>query len=318
MTIARTVKALLTTLALLHAPAALAQAIEPGAFNHDFLITSVRTPAPLDLEQLDPGSPSWSGVWAGAPETPVTLMWKITSTVNQEVFSNTSGSRLLRVKSVNDGTSLAFLMTFADPTQSDSIADIPRFHDSLAISVPFGLADSAFFGGCFAGPDQFDMIHMGNKCNGTMQCCPVGLLFWRADKGTRRPPLAFTVPGPSESEILSANSPGTIHELAETDAEVVHTWAGYDPVAKTWTVVVVRPMVSPAPLPPPDGATVICREGIVGRAPLASVTPCTPVGNLPNLLAGGTYQIVFANWDGGQQERNGLKFIGQWGDLLVQ
>jgi len=318
MTIARTVKALALASAVVHAPAALGQAVEPGAFNHDFLITSVGVALPLDLGDLDPRSPAWSGLWAGAPETPVKLMWKITATVNEEIFSRDSGTRLLTVKSVNDGASLAFLMTFADPTQSDSIADIPRFHDSMAIAVPFGLADSSFFTGCIGGPDQFDMIHMGNKCNGEMQCCPVGLLFWRADKGTRQPPLALTVPGPSESEILSANSPGTIHELAETDADVVHTWQAYDTATKAWTVVVVRPILSPPPLPPPEGATVICQEGIVGQVPLPSATPCTPIGNLPNLPPGASYQIVFANWDGGQAERNGMKFIGQWGDLLVQ
>jgi hypothetical protein len=82
--------------------------------------------------------------------------------------------------------------------------------------------------------------------------------------------------------------------------------------------VVVRPIQSPPPLEPPEGATIICREGIVGTAPLPPGTPCTPVGNLPNLFPGGTYQIVFANWDGGQQERNGHKFIGQWGDLVVK
>jgi hypothetical protein len=164
---------------------------------------------------------------------------------------------------------------------------------------------------------MFDMIHMGNKCNGEMQCCPVGILFWRADKGTRMPPLLATVPGPSESEVLTANSPGTIHETADTDLDRVKTWQAYDKRAKTWTVVVARPLVSPPPEPPPEGATVICKEGIVGVAPLPEGTVCTPIGNFPTITAG-TYQIVFANWDGAQSERNGIKFIGQWGDLQVQ
>lgn len=324
MKIAHAVKTVALASALLHATAALGQVIEPGAFNHDFLLTSVRASAPLDVTDVDPGSPAWSGVWAAAPSTPVTLMWKITATVNQEVFDNAAGTRLLNVQSVNDGATIAFKVVFADPTPSDSIADVPRFHDSLAIAVPFGVADTPYFAGCFAGPTQVDMIHMGNPCNqpGVFQCCPVGILFWRADKGTPNPaaapwPAAQTMPGPSECEVLSGNSPGTIHELAETDAGFVATWAGYDVATQTWTMVTVRPMISPPPLPPPEGATVICQEGIVGVAPLPAGIPCTPVGNFP-ALGPGTYQIVFANWDGGLQERNGMKFTGQWGDIVVQ
>jgi hypothetical protein len=318
MKTAHIVKALLLASTLLYTPAASSQ-VEPGAFNHDFLVTSPRVAALLDVGDLDPGSPAWRGPWAAAPVTPVRLMWKITATVNQEVFSNTSGTRVVNVQSVNDGVNIAFKMVFADPTKSDSIADVPRFHDSLALAFPFSPVDSPFFAGCVGGPDQFDMIHMGNPCNGDggLQCCPTGLLFWRADKGTRPSPTQSTVPGPSESEVLSANSPGTVHELAETDTGVVFTWAAYDSASKRWTVVVVRPLVSPPPLPPPDGATIICREGIVGVAPLHPDLVCTPVGNLPSFTRG-TFQVVFANWDGGQAERNGLKFIGQWGDLLVQ
>ncbi|HEU4383652.1 MAG TPA: ethylbenzene dehydrogenase-related protein [Anaeromyxobacteraceae bacterium] len=307
---------------LLQAPAALAQKVEPGAFNHDFLLTSVRVAGPLDTGNLDPASPAWRGKWAAAPVTRVNLMWKITANVNVEIFKlmGAGAARMLDVQSVNDGTDIAFRYSFADATQSDTIADVPLFHDAAALSVPFGVADSPFFTGCDAGPVQFDMIHMGNPCNDptAFQCCPVGMLFWRADKGTPNAPgrTPATVPGPSESEVITGNSPGSVHEVAETDADIVHTWQSF--AAKRWTVVVVRPIVSPPPLEPPEGATVICREGIVGTAPLPPGTLCTPVGNLPNLVPGATYQIVFANWDGGQQERNGHKFIGQWGDLVVR
>jgi len=318
MTTARTVKVLALACAMLWAPAAPGQKIEPGAFNHDFLLTSKHVAA-VDLNDLDPGSPFWSGVWTAAPTTSINLMWKITATVNQEVFSNTSGTRVLTAQSVNDGATIVFRYSFQDPSQSDSIADVPRFHDALATAIPFSTADSSFFAGCVGGPDQFDMIHMGNPCNGRdgLQCCPVGMLFWRADKGTRVPPLLSTVPGPSEHEVLTANSPGTVHEVAETDAGLVFTWQGYDQAAKRWTVVVARPMVSPPPLDPPEGATIICQEGIVGAAPLPAAVPCTPIGNFPRVVRG-LQQIVFANWDGGQAERNGKKFIGQWGDLLVE
>jgi hypothetical protein len=112
MTIARTLKALAIASALLQAPAALGQAIEPGAFNHDFLLTSARVDSPLDLTNLDPGSKAWPRLWGSTPPTRVNLMWKIVSTVNQEVFSNTSGTRVLTVRSVNDGATIAFLLSF--------------------------------------------------------------------------------------------------------------------------------------------------------------------------------------------------------------
>jgi hypothetical protein len=324
----RIVQASTLAAVLLQAPAALGQKVEPGAFNHDFLLTSLRVAGPLDTGNLDPASPAWSGTWAVAPVTNVTLMWKITANVNVEIFDKKSGgsARALSVQSVNDGGSIAFRISFADPSQSDSIGDYPLFHDAAAISVPFGVADSQFFTGCEGGAAQVDLIHMGNPCNdpAAFQCCPVGMLFWRADKGTLAPGAdprggaPRTVPGPSESEVITGNTPGSVHEVAETDAGVVFTWAGYDTRAKRWTVVVVRPTESPPPLDPPEGATIICREGIVGTAPIPPGTLCTPVGNLPNLFPGATYQIVFANWDGGLSERNGHKFIGQWGDILVQ
>lgn len=330
MNTTRIVQAFALASVLVQAPAALGQTsaaapapIEPGAFNHDFLLTSVRVASPLDTANLDPASPAWSGAWAAAPVTKVTLMWKITADVNVEIFAKQSGraTRVLDVQSVNDGASIAFRYSFADATQSDTIADVPLFHDGAAIAVPFGLVDSPFFAGCDPGPAQFDMIHMGNRCDGVdgFQCCPVGMLFWRADKGTPGPAGGpRTVPGPTESEVITGNSPGSVHELAETDAGVVSTWQSYDRRAKAWTVVVARPLVSPPPLPPPEGATVICREGIAGTAPLPPTAPCTPVGNLPTLNPGGTYPIVFASWDGGQRERDGHKFIGQWGDLAVK
>jgi hypothetical protein len=325
MTTSRMFKVFALASAVLLAPRALAQApTEPGPFHHDFLITSQFVAAPLDAANLDPASPGWSGLWAAAPATAVNLWWKIVSTVNAAVYSSTSGVRVLSVQSVNDGTAIAFKMVIGDPSQSDTIADVPLFHDSLALTIPFGVEDSSFFAGCDAGPAQIEMIHMGNPCDGLagLQCCPAGHLFWRADKGTPDPAGGpHTVPGLSESELLSSASPGSIHELAETDAGVAVTWAGYDAAARTWTVVVVRPLVSPPPLPPPDGATIICQEGIVGIAPLTPAAVCTPIGNLPALSRRGAaapYQIVFANWDGGQAERNGMKFIGVWGDLVIE
>lgn len=324
MNIARIVKTLALASAVLHAPAASGAVLEPGPFNHDFLITSRFVAGPLDVANLDPASPGWSGLWAAAPTTSVNLGWKIVATVNGNAYSNTSGVRVLAVQSVNDGLAIAFKMLIGDPTQSDSIADVPLFHDSLALTMPFGVDDSPIFAGCEGGPAQIEMIHMGNPCDGTggFQCCPTGHLFWRADKGVRDPAGGpHTVPGPSESELLTAASPGSVHELAETDAGVVFTWAGYDTVAKTWTVVVVRPLQSPPPMDPPEGATIICREGMVGIAPLLPTALCTPVGNLPALARRGAaapYQVVFANWDGALAERNGIKFIGVWGDLVIE
>jgi hypothetical protein len=318
----RIVQVLALAAVLIQPTAALGQRVEPGASNHNFLVTSVRVAGPLDTANLDPASPAWRGAWAAAPVTKVNLMWKIVADVTQEVFTNVGSGRVLNVQSVNDGATIAFRYSFSDGSQSDTIADVPLFHDGAAISVPYGVVDSPFFAGCDAGPLQFDMIHMGNPCNdpAAFQCCPVGMLFWRADKGTRNPAgvAPATVPGPSESEVITGNSPGSVHEVAETDADIVHTWQAYNAKAKSWTVVVTRPVESPPPLEPPEGATIICREGIVGTAPLPPGTQCTPVGNLPNLFPGATYQIVFANWDGGQQERNGHKFIGMWGDLAVQ
>jgi hypothetical protein len=35
------------------------------------------------------------------------------------------------------------------------------------------------------------------------------------------------------------------------------------------------------------------------------------------LVAGESYSTVWANWDGSKDERNGSKFIGLWGTLII-
>lgn len=108
---------------------------------------------------------------------------------------------------------------------------------------------------------------------------PVNILFWRADL-------------PGLQNIVSGGA-GTVQTTP--DSETLQLGHSQKRVGTSWVVVMKRPLVGPA-------------------ADSQGISP----GNLVTLTPGTNYRITFAQWDGGNEERNGVKLVaGTWQTLYV-
>ncbi len=241
--------------------------------------------------------------WGNATATEVPLEYIIFASANVKGgFDNWSkvnpeSTRLLSVKSIHDGEEILFRVEFADATFDENAKDVPRFFDALALLIPYSEAD---YPGCKAGPEAEPLIHMGMRCDGldehgdecppgeeaNCKCCPTNIHFWRPDK--------------VEVENIVTNGMGTTLETGETDDPLLFH-AAQDWSNGVWTVVMGRAMVGP-PNPEPEHP---------------DTTHVGPGGYMVTLEAGASYDTVWANWDGDRNERNGSKFIGLWGTLII-
>jgi hypothetical protein len=205
--------------------------------------------------------------------------------------------RHLSVKSVHDGEEILFKVEYADATFDENAGDVPRFFDALALLFPY---TGPGYEACIPGPTSEPLIHMGMRCDGrdeggnectdpddpACKCCPTNIHFWRPDK--------------VEVENIVTNGMGTTLETDETDDPLLfHASQNWE--NGVWTVVMGRAMVGPSDPDPahPDTTTV------------------GPGGYMVTLEAGESYDTVWANWDGDRDERNGSKFIGLWGTLII-
>jgi hypothetical protein len=241
--------------------------------------------------------------WATAPATDVPLEYIIFASANDYggfdnwAKVNPEAARLLSVKSVHDGEDILFRIEYADATYDENAKDVPRFFDALALLIPYSELD---YPGCKAGPEAEPLIHMGMRCDGldekgkecppgeenNCKCCPTNIHFWRPDK--------------VEVENIVTNGMGTTLETSETDDPLLFH-ASQDWSNGVWTVVMGRAMVGP---PNPEPAHL-------------DATDVGPGGYMVTLEAGASYDTVWANWDGDRDERNGSKFIGLWGTLII-
>ncbi|MEN8132730.1 MAG: ethylbenzene dehydrogenase-related protein [Pseudomonadota bacterium] len=241
--------------------------------------------------------------WGSATATDVPLAYIIFASANAKggfdnwALVNDESVRHLSVKSIHDGGEILFRVEFADETFNPEKDDVPRFFDALALMIPYSAAD---YPGCVAGPEAEPLIHMGMRCDGLdehgdactadnpgdCKCCPANIHFWRPDK--------------VEVENIVTNGMGTTLETDETDDPLLFH-AAQDWSNGVWTVVMGRAMIGP-PNPEPAHPDAIH----VGAG-----------GHMVTLEAGASYDTVWANWDGDRDERNGSKFIGLWGKLII-
>jgi hypothetical protein len=241
--------------------------------------------------------------WVAAPATDVPLEYIIFASGNAYggfddwAKVGPEAARLLSVKSIHDGGEILFRVEYADATFDEDAKDVPRFFDALALLIPYPESD---YPGCKAGPEAEPLIHMGMRCDGLdekgkecteanpddCKCCPTNIHFWRPDK--------------VEVENIVTNGMGTTLETDETDDPTLFH-ASQDWSNGVWTVVMGRAMVGP---PNPEPAH-------------PDATDVGPGGYMVTLAAGQSYDIVWGNWDGDRDERNGSKFIGLWGTLII-
>ncbi|MEA3275061.1 MAG: hypothetical protein U9Q81_07210 [Pseudomonadota bacterium] len=290
-------------------PLALAALLIPAissAFPTDtdtYQVNSVRVGSFTFADPTGPANNLSHPDWGDAPATDVPLAYIIFASANAKggfddwALVNPDSVRHLSVKSIHDGEEILFWVEFADETFDLEKDDVPRFFDALALMIPYSEAD---YPGCKAGPTSEPLIHMGMRCDGLdehgdactaanpddCKCCPANIHFWRPDK--------------VEVENIVTNGMGTTLETDETDDPLLFH-AAQDWSNGVWTVVMGRAMVGP-----PDPAPAHTDATHVG-----------PGGHMVTLEAGASYDTVWANWDGDRDERNGSKFIGLWGTLII-
>src|SRR5574341_1448262 len=249
-----------------------------GEQDPTYLITAIRVAVPIDFgDPVGPANNPDAPEWGTAPATAVELGFKVVADVNNmatgnDVFCRPDLTRILNIKVIHDGMTILFRISFADATKNDSVADVPLFHDALAIGVPY--PTTLYGAACTPGSAQPEMVHMGTPCNGAegLPCCPAHLMFWRADK--------------VEIENVLANSPGTAIETFETDEPgMLNTFQNLN--AGVWTVILGRVMIDPF--------------NPINAFPFQSQFPGR---NMVDLIPGETRNIIFANWDGAGNERN--------------
>jgi hypothetical protein len=274
--------------------------------TNTYQINAVRV-GPFDFgdENGPANNPSHSD-WAAAPVTEVPLGYEIVASANaQFTFDDwkfiPGKTRVLSVAAIHDGQEILFRVNWEDSTPDILKNDVPKFFDALALLIPYS---GEGYETCVPGDETFPssepMIHMGMRCDGRdekgrlpshpdfigAKCCPVGIMFWRPDK--------------VEIENIVTNGMGTTLETAETDDPTLfHAWQEWG--SNHWTVIMGRAMLGPDPglEIPPD------------------TTPVGPGGFMVDLVPGGSYDTVFANWDGIKEERNGIKWIGLFGTLII-
>jgi DMSO reductase family type II enzyme heme b subunit len=111
---------------------------------------------------------------------------------------------------------------------------------------------------------------------------PVNIIFWRADMEN---PLT---PGLGHPQNIVAGGAGTVQ--TSPDSDLLPITQSQTKTAAGWTVIFKRPLVN------------------------ASTS-----GNMVALARTKSYRICFAQWDGANEERNGLKMVaGSWHTLFVQ
>jgi len=290
-------------------PLALAALLVPAISNgfptdtNTYIVNSVRVTPFTFADPTGPANNASHPDWVAAPATDVPLAYIIFASGNAKGGFDSwaevgpEATRHLSVKSIHDGGEILFRVEYDDATFDENAGDVPTFFDALALLIPYPESD---YPGCKAGPQAEPLIHMGMRCDGRNEggelcadpndpecnCCPTNIHFWRPDK--------------VEVENIVTNGMGTTLETSETDDPTLfhasQNWSN-----GVWTVVMGRAMVGP-PDPDPEHP---------------DTTHVGPGGYMVTLQAGVSYDTVWANWDGDRDERNGSKFIGLWGTLII-
>lgn len=221
-----------------------------------------------------------NSAWNSATQYTVTLDTVISAAGVPQLLPS-SKYRYLKVKAIHDGVTIFFRYQWTDSTANASVGDAPLFADAVAMQIPFR--------------SGYSSIAMGNQNTcwfgqvvDITRCGAVNIHFWRAD-----------LPNPQN---IVAGGAGTVQRTPDSDGDpnatppisplVTHSqsWAG-----GSWTVILKRPMTGP----------------------LLDANGFAP-GNLVTLAPNKYYQITFGQWDGGNEERNGVKLVaGSWQTLYV-
>lgn len=174
------------------------------------------------------------------------------------------------------------------PSSKYKILKVKALHNGTDVFFRMAWAD-ATKNVSTAGPPLFadavalEIPYSGNASSIAMgnQLQPVNILFWRGNLGD-------PVTGLGQPQNIVSGGAGTVQTSPDSAAQPTacsQTYAG-----GTWTVVIRRPL---------------------SGAPSAN-------GNLVALVPATNYRITFAQWDGGNAERDAVKLVaGSWQTLYL-
>ncbi len=216
-----------------------------------------------------PGDPAWNT----APAVAVPLMGQIL------VAPRGGSTGFVEVRSVHSAGRIAFRLSWADDTKTDTWDVSNRFADGCAVQVPSRTGEI---------PAPL-MGHRGGF---------VSIVRWRSLDPNAEPypkaywdyhrPDAMETTNPSlagKAEALTAQGYGTLDRKPVQDAVTSGSWEH-----GRWTVTLETPMKSFLPAAPPPGAA-------AGPGPK---------------LTGSVVPVAFAVWDGARGDRDGIKSISVW------
>ncbi len=128
-------------------------------------------------------------------------------------------------------------------------------------------------------------VAMGNQRE------PVNIIFWRANTPVGSPAGTF-----GQIQNIVAGGTGTVQTSADSALRgITHSQTR---VGTSWIVIMKRPMLGPA---------------------VDTQNPPQAPGNMVTLARAKSYRICFGQWDGAQEERNGVKMVaGSWQILSIQ
>lgn len=240
---------------------------------------------------LNPNHPIWDKI--EPVEIPLMLTWQ-----RQEA------PETLRVRIAHNGSHLAYLLEWDDPTVNSSVIRPQDFTDGVAVETSEANP-----------PPQFTMGEKGK---------PVHICFWRMDRQmdmARFADIEWAYPG--------MVSDGIDHERVEkrspwSDPDFFSGRAAGNTMSNPARLTAVESLKAEgfgtlAPLPEDhwveDGVGVWTN----GTWRVIIRFPMTGMGAHEKLYApGSTVPVAFAVWDGARQDRNGKKLVTPWQTLEIE
>lgn len=261
-------------------------------------ITLVSAPVEGDLPLTDPDSELWNQ--ATAVDVPLSAQ-----NVSKP-FLLDSKIKSLTARSIQNGSQIAFLVTWADETQNDSLVRVQDFRDAVALQFP--LAE---------GQPFFCMGQQGGNVN---------LWHWKADwqkdlvarqdmdtqyanMYTDQYPFADPTKG-IQAGIADYTDPNYVPAMAAGNlfASPAHVSPIEDLNAGGFGTLTAQ--VADGQNVQGFGAWEAGQWRVIFSRDLSSSEADDVI-----FLPGKTYSVAFAVWDGANNERNGQKSTSQWVNL---
>jgi dimethylsulfide dehydrogenase subunit gamma/complex iron-sulfur molybdoenzyme family reductase subunit gamma len=245
------------------------------------------------LPTEDPNAASWGS--ATAVTIPLSAQNDLIPTGGGSVTS-------LAARALNNGTQIAFLLEYTDATNNTDILKKETFRDSAALQFPLaggmggGMGMDACMGGIMMNPVTVNIWHWKADWDQDR------LVKYQEPKDDYPNMIVHSYPFDGNATYLAGRAAGNVFSQA-TRPKVENTNAtGPSTLATATSQTVVG-----------KGAYASGRWKVVLSRPMTTTTTTDA-----QFARGQTTGIAFAVWNGGNNERNGMKSASAWQNLTVQ